>query len=206
MATKKGLEMPKVKLTKNELKKQKDSLKMFSRYLPTLQLKKQQLHLEIRKIDALKKVRKLEQDKLKRDIKAWISLFGERFVFQDWIQIRRVVRSFANIAGITIPVFDFVEYEDIKHDLLLTPYWVDKGIEAIKSVIQVKAEIEVLNEQTSLLEAELNTTSQRVNLFEKVMIPAAKVNIKKINVYLGDQQTAAVVRGKMAKASLIKGR
>ncbi|WP_025406228.1 V-type ATP synthase subunit D [Borrelia hermsii] len=198
--------MPKVKLTKNELKKQKDSLKMFSRYLPTLQLKKQQLHLEIRKIDALKKVRKLEQDKLKRDIKAWISLFGERFVFQDWIQIRRVVRSFANIAGITIPVFDFVEYEDIKHDLLLTPYWVDKGIEAIKSVIQVKAEIEVLNEQTSLLEAELNTTSQRVNLFEKVMIPAAKVNIKKINVYLGDQQTAAVVRGKMAKASLIKGR
>ncbi|UEQ06754.1 V-type ATP synthase subunit D [Borrelia hermsii] len=198
--------MPKVKLTKNELKKQKDSLKMFSRYLPTLQLKKQQLHLEIRKIDALKKNRKLEQDKLKRDIKAWISLFGERFAFQDWIQIRRVVRSFANIAGITIPVFDSVEYEDIKHDLLLTPYWVDKGIEAIKRVIQVKAEIEVLNEQTRLLETELNTTSQRVNLFEKVMIPAAKINIKKINVYLGDQQTAAVVRGKMAKASLIKGR
>ncbi|WP_421622975.1 V-type ATP synthase subunit D [Borrelia sp. MN22-0132] len=198
--------MPKVKLTKNELKKQKDSLKMFSRYLPTLQLKKQQLHLEIRKVEALKRTRKLEQDRLKRDIKSWISLFGEKFTFQDWIQIKRVVRSFANIAGINIPVFDFIEYEDIKYNLLLTPYWVDRGIEVIKSMIQINAELEVLDEQIRLLESELNTTSQRVNLFEKVMIPAAKINIKKINIYLGDQQTAAVVRGKMAKASLIKNR
>ncbi|UPA17621.1 V-type ATP synthase subunit D [Borrelia puertoricensis] len=198
--------MPKVKLTKNELKKQKDSLKMFSRYLPTLQLKKQQLHLEIRKVEALKRTRKLEQDRLKRDIKSWISLFGEKFTFQDWIQIKRVVRSFANIAGINIPVFDFIEYEDIKYNLLLTPYWVDRGIEVIKSMVQINAELEVLDEQIRLLESELNTTSQRVNLFEKVMIPAAKINIKKINIYLGDQQTAAVVRGKMAKASLIKNR
>ncbi|ANF34300.1 V-type ATP synthase subunit D [Borrelia turicatae] len=198
--------MPKVKLTKNELKKQKDSLKMLGRYLPTLQLKKQQLYLEIRKVEALKRARKLEQDRLKRDIKSWIALFGEKFTFQDWIQIKRVVRSFANIAGINIPVFDFVEYEDIKHDLLLTPYWVDRGIEVIKSMIQINAELEVLDEQIRLLESELNTTSQRVNLFEKVMIPAAKINIKKINIYLGDQQTAAVVRGKMAKASLIKNR
>ncbi|BDU63224.1 V-type ATP synthase subunit D [Candidatus Borrelia fainii] len=198
--------MPKVKLTKNELKKQKDSLKMFSRYLPTLQLKKRQLYLEIRKVEALKKACKLEQDRLKRDIKSWISLFGEKFTFQDWIQIKRVVRSFTNIAGINIPVFDFVEFEDIKHDLLLTPYWVDSGIEIIKSVIQINAKLEVLDEQIRLLGLELNTTSQRVNLFEKVMIPAAKISIKKINIYLGDQQTAAVVRGKMAKASLIKNR
>ncbi|WP_445435803.1 V-type ATP synthase subunit D [Candidatus Borreliella tachyglossi] len=198
--------MAKIKLTKNELKKQKDSLKMFSRYLPTLQLKKQQLHLEIRKVEALKKERKLEQDNIKANINSWISLFGEEFSFKDWIQIKRVVRGFTNIAGITIPIFDSVEYEDIKHDLLLTPYWVDRGIETIKNIIKINAELEVLSEQVRLLEAELVTTSQRVNLFEKVMIPTTKINIKKINVYLGDQQTAAVVRGKIAKASLIKGK
>ncbi|AWG42489.1 V-type ATP synthase subunit D [Candidatus Borreliella tachyglossi] len=198
--------MAKIKLTKNELKKQKDSLKMFSRYLPTLQLKKQQLHLEIRKVEALKKERKLEQDNIKANINSWISLFGEEFSFKDWIQIKRVVRGFTNIAGITIPIFDSVEYEDIKHDLLLTPYWVDRGIETIKNIIKINAELEVLSEQVRLLEAELVTTSQRVNLFEKVMIPTTKTNIKKINVYLGDQQTAAVVRGKIAKASLIKGK
>lgn len=55
-----------------------------------------------------------------------------------------------------------------------------------------------------MLLREFRITSQRVNLFEKVMIPTAKANIKKINIYLGDQQTAAVVRGKIAKSSLIK--
>ncbi|APR64601.1 V-type ATP synthase subunit D [Borrelia anserina] len=198
--------MPKVKLTKNELKKQKDSLKMFSRYLPTLQLKKQQLHLEIRKVEALKRAKELEQERFKEYVKSWVSLFCERFPFQDWIKIRKVVKSFTNIAGITIPVFDSIEYEDIKHDLVYTPYWVDRGIEAIRSIVQINAELEILNEQTRLLEIELNATSQRVNLFEKVMIPDAKINIKKINVYLGDQQTAAVVRGKIAKAGLIKSR
>ncbi|AYE35989.1 V-type ATP synthase subunit D [Borrelia turcica IST7] len=198
--------MAKVKLTKNELKKQKDSLKMFSRYLPTLQLKKQQLHLEIRKVEGLKRERALEQDRIRGNISSWVSLFGEEFPFQDWIQVKRVVRGFTNIAGITIPIFNSIEYEDIRHDLLSTPYWVDRGIEVIKSVIQINAELEVLSEQSRLLEAELNTTSQRVNLFEKVMIPVTKTNIKKINVYLGDQQTAAVVRGKMAKASLIDSR
>ncbi|UGQ16912.1 V-type ATP synthase subunit D [Borrelia sp. RT1S] len=195
--------MAKVRLTKNELKKQKDGLKMFNRYLPTLQLKKQQLHLEIRKIEGIKRERELEKDGIRESIGSWVSLFGEEFPFKDWIQIKRLVRGYTNIAGISIPVFDSVEYLDIRHDLLLTPYWVDRGIEVIKSVIQIEAELEVLSEQVRLLEAELNTTSQRVNLFEKVMIPATKINIKKINVYLGDQQTAAVVRGKMAKDSLI---
>ncbi|QMU98903.1 V-type ATP synthase subunit D [Borrelia sp. A-FGy1] len=196
----------KVKLTKNELKKQKDSLKMFSRYLPTLQLKKQQLHLEVRKVEIIKREKELEQDRIRENISSWVSLFGEEFPFQDWIQVKRIVRGSTNIAGINIPIFDSIEYEDIRYDLLSTPYWVDRGIEVIKGVIQISAELEVLNEQSRLLEAELNVTSQRVNLFEKVMIPVTKTNIKKINVYLGDQQTAAVVRGKMAKASLIDSR
>ena len=44
--------MATIKLTKNELKTQKDALKMYQRYLPTLTLKKQQLQTEIRTIDA----------------------------------------------------------------------------------------------------------------------------------------------------------
>ena len=43
--------MAAVKLTKNEQKKQKDQLKQFQRYLPTLQLKKQQLQMVIRQIE-----------------------------------------------------------------------------------------------------------------------------------------------------------
>jgi V/A-type H+-transporting ATPase subunit D len=60
----------------------------------------------------------------------------------------------------------------------------------------------VLTSQHSRLRDELRTTSQRVNLFEKVKIPETGENIRTIQIYLGDEQTAAVVRGKIAKARL----
>ena len=63
-------------------------------------------------------------------------------------------------------------------------------------------EAEVLDEQVRLLSKELRTTTQRVNLFEKVKIPETKANIKKITVYLGDEQVAAVVRSKISKKKL----
>ena len=44
--------MVKVKLTKTELKAQTDALKRFQRFLPMLQLKKQQLQSEIAGISA----------------------------------------------------------------------------------------------------------------------------------------------------------
>ena len=54
--------------------------------------------------------------------------------------------------------------------------------------------------QRELVTAELTTTSQRVNLFEKVKIPACKENIRVIKIAIGDEQTAAVTRGKIAKS------
>ena len=64
-------------------------------------------------------------------------------------------------------------------------------------------EIGLLRRQVALLAAELRVTSQRVNLFEKVKIPEAIEGIRKIKIFLGDQQTAAVVRGKIAKKNLL---
>ena len=50
-----------IKLTKNEQKVQKDHLKQYQRYLPTLQLKKQQLQSVIMKTKA-----ELEQKEVER--------------------------------------------------------------------------------------------------------------------------------------------
>ena len=41
-----------------------------------------------------------------------------------------------------------------------------------------------------------------MNLFETVKIPEARENIRVIGIYLGVQQTSAVVRGKIAKKKL----
>jgi V/A-type H+-transporting ATPase subunit D len=68
------------------------------------------------------------------------------------------------------------------------------------SLARIRAEIAVLDEQHSLIAEELRTTSQRVNLFEKVKIPECRENIRFIRIFLGDEQTAGVARAKFAKS------
>ena len=197
--------MAKFKLTKNEQKKQKDRLKMFTRYLPTLQLKKQQLQTEIRSIEARAAAVFERKRRLEADFKEWIAVFGDSFELKpEWIEIRSVRRGEGNIAGIRIPVFESVDFAETRYDLYLTPLWIDKAIVKMKEVIASDMEIKVLNEQIAVLGRELRTATQRVNLFEKVKIPETREIIKKISIYLGDQQTSEVVRGKIAKKKLTR--
>lgn len=197
--------MAKFKLTKNEQKKQKDRLKMFTRYLPTLQLKKQQLQTEIRSIEARAAAVFERKRQLETDFRDWIAVFGDSFELKpEWIEIRAIRRGEGNIAGIRIPVFESVDFVETRYDLYLTPLWIDKAIVKMKEVIALDMEIKVLNEQIAVLSRELRTATQRVNLFEKVKIPETREIIKKISIYLGDQQTSEVVRGKIAKKKLTR--
>ncbi len=196
--------MPTIKLTKNEQKKQKDSLKRFTRYLPTLQLKKQQLQMVIRKVESELAEKEKEYETGFGALQDWIEVFGENAGLEELIEIESFVTDTGNIAGVDIPVFRHLIFKKIKYDLFDKPLWADKGIEKIKELAALDKEISILKEQIRLLGEELRITTQRVNLFEKVKIPETKENIKKINIYLGDQQTAAVVRGKMAKKNLVK--
>jgi V/A-type H+-transporting ATPase subunit D len=195
--------MAKIKLTKNELKKQKDSLKMYQRYLPTLMLKKQQLQAEIRIIESRIRELVLEKERIDESFKDWIAVFGEKAVFTPGIlKISRIKAAQGNIAGVIIPLFQGAEFETEAYDLVRKPLWLDKAVENMEKVLLLDLEARTLEEQQRRLERELRTTAQRVNLFEKIKIPEAKGNIKKIQVYLGDQQTAAVVRGKIAKRGM----
>jgi len=197
--------MAKVKFTKNELKKQKDGLKRFLRYLPTLQLKKQQLQIEIRNVEAKQQELKTQQKELMNSLESWLAVFGEDRPLDSYVRVLSVNRGAGNIAGVDIPLFLGVDYESIEYDLMALPPWVDQGIIALQKIISFDLEIAVLDEQISLLSQELRTTTQRVNLFEKVKIPETRDNIRQINIYLGDQQTAAVVRGKIAKNKVVQG-
>jgi V/A-type H+-transporting ATPase subunit D len=191
--------MAKVKFTKNELKKQKDALKRFQRYLPTLQLKKQQLQLVIRQIENKLKEKKQEREDLYNELTQWIDVFGEEVEMSSLVTLSNIERETGNIAGVDIPVFKDLSFEDSTYNLFTTPLWVDSGIEFIKDLIRLDEEMRILEEQIDKLGEELRITTQRVNLFEKVKIPETQENIRQITIYLGDQQTAAVVRGKIAK-------
>jgi len=195
--------MAKIKLTKNELKKQKDALKMYTRYLPTLILKKQQLQMEIRKVEDREASVRTEKEALEEDFRRWIAVFGEDVGLDETLLVLEEIQTgIGNIAGVSIPVFTGARFAPVAYDLWLKPLWVDKAVKELQRVMLLDLELRVLEEQRSLLAVELRITNQRVNLFEKVMIPETRGNIKRISIYLGDQQTAAVVRGKIAKRGL----
>lgn len=196
--------MAKIKLTKNELKKQKDALKMYKRYLPTLQLKKQQLQTEIRGIEARARDVAAERDRHLAEFQSWIAVFGEEEAIRrpdgGWIISAGTIRTATgNIAGVDIPVFKGADFVIDEYDLFAKPLWIDRALDRLRAMLTLDLEIKVLEEQILRLGKELRTTTQRVNLFEKVKIPETALGIKKIGIYLGDQQTAQVVRGKMAK-------
>ncbi len=195
--------MAKIKLTKNELKVQKDALKMYRRYLPTLTLKKQQLQAEIRTIAAKADAVRKEREELEKGFGSWIAVFAEEGVFpDDIITVRNIIKGEGNIAGVAIPTYEGAEFRRGDYDLYETPLWVDIAANHMEKAIALDLEAEVLDEQVRLLEAELLATSQRVNLFEKVKIPETEENIKKISIYMADQQVSAVVRSKISKRKI----
>ncbi len=195
--------MAKIKLTKNELKVQKDALKMYRRYLPTLTLKKQQLQAEIRTIEAKAKTVKKEKEALEKGFSSWIAVFSEKEAFPDGIiTVSNIRKGYGNIAGVEIPTFEGADFARGDYDLYETPLWVDIAANHMEKAMLLDLEAEVLYEQVRLLEAELLATSQRVNLFEKVKIPETQENIRKISIYLADQQVSAVVRSKISKRKI----
>ena len=195
--------MAKIKLTKNELKVQKDALKMYRRYLPTLTLKKQQLQSEIRTIEAKAIAVRQERENLEKGFSSWIAVFSEESAFPDGIiTVSNIRKGVGNIAGVTIPTFESADFSRGDYDLYETPLWVDIAANHMEKAMSLDLEAEVLDEQVRLLEKELLSTSQRVNLFEKVKIPETEENIKKISIYMADQQVSAVVRSKISKRKI----
>ena len=200
--------MATIKLTKNEQKVQKDNLKQYQRYLPTLQLKKQQLQSVIMKETAELEQKEAERTEMIGDLDEWVAVFAENTIFdeskklENLVQPDTVVSTMENIAGVRVPLFQELTFKDIPYDVDEYPLWVDTAVVKLREIARLDAIVSTMRKRVESLEKELRTTSQRVNLFEKVKIPEAKENIRVIGVYLGDQQTNAVVRGKISKKKL----
>jgi len=195
--------MAKIKLTKGELKRQRDALKQFRRYLPTLQLKKQQLQLEILQQNITLQNIKQTLIKKRQSIISWAGLLAEPQIdIKLFLRPEKIVTHLKNIAGVDIPVFDVLEFDEKDYDLFLMPLWLDSAILALREVIVLNKEILTRQEGVNILRQELRITTQRVNLFEKVKIPLAEENIRLIKIYIGDQMANAVGRSKIAKRKI----
>ncbi|MEI6421578.1 MAG: V-type ATP synthase subunit D [Lentisphaerota bacterium] len=197
--------MAKIKLTKSELKSQRDSLKQFSRYLPTLQLKKIQLQVEMRKCQQKIEENDRKQDELRTSLSSWVSLFSESNAVEHispLVKAEEILTDSQNIAGVEVPVFKSVRFTVAEYDFFIEELWIDSAVDTVKKLFSLKAEQLIIRKQYELIGDELRVTTQRVNLFEKIKIPECRENIRVIQIYMGDQQTAAVGRSKIAKRKM----
>ncbi|WP_289021931.1 V-type ATP synthase subunit D [Desulfobacter postgatei] len=184
--------MKKVKLTKPELKKQKDSLKRFQRYLPTLQIKKQLLQLEMGRI--LRDIKEIngEISRIKDSINPWAGYLVQEIDLSQLLVIDGIETKKVNVTGVDIPMFVAAHIHIEEYDLFEYPLWVDKALEILQALVILTARRIILEAQFRLLSVELQITSQRVNLFEKVKIPEAENAIKKISIHMAEQMATAV--------------
>jgi V/A-type H+-transporting ATPase subunit D len=193
-----------MKFTKNELRDQQHRLNQLQRYLPTLQLKKAMLQLEVHEATLeLNKV-KVEYEKNYTFVSGFASLFLTPLgvELKDALKVVEVKKHYDNIAGVEVPYFDDIIFEKMEYSLYSTPPWLDAAIDGLQQLTETQVRISIAEEKKRALEEELRQVAIRVNLFEKILIPRAMGNIKKIKVFLGDQQLAAVSRAKVAKGKI----
>ena len=195
--------MAKVKYTKNELKAQRDALKRFQLYLPTLQLKQQLLQVELHQLEVKIRAKADEVRELQDAMEAWQSLFVEPIDYEDYLRLDAVRESVGNIAGVAIPVLEELVFARRTPDLFETPAWLDEGLRVLEQMILLRVATHVLRQQHRRIAEELRLTTQRINLFEKVKIPECQEHIRVIRIFLGDQQTASVARAKIAKGKAV---
>ena len=195
--------MSKIKLTKGELKRQRDSLSQFRHFLPTLQLKKQQLQLRISETRKELEACLHDMQGLDDKIKKWQGLVMdpqiEEGIIEKAIRPEKIDTELINVAGAKVPFLKEIIFSELEYDLFLMPFWLDEGLEKLKQKAEVIIKIKVIKERLAILSEELRITTQRVNLFEKIKIPECLDNIRRIRIYLGDQQANAVGISKVAK-------
>lgn len=196
--------MAEIKLTKNELRNQQMLLGQLEKYLPTLQLKKAMLQAEVQETrhEIERQDKLLQQQRAKAE--EFSGLLSTKTTIDplEAVRIKSVFKRYENIAGVEVPYFEGIDFEDFSYSLFETAPWVDGAILSLRSLAGLREHIHVLEEQKNALEKELREVSIRVNLFEKILIPRATENIRAIKVFLGDQELAAVSRAKVAKAKI----
>lgn len=200
--------MEKIKFTKGELKKQRDGLKQFQRYLPTLLLKKQQLQMKILEVRRLLAEKQELLARMETRFDVWIGLLADPQLpdvdLRAWVIPTAVQTDTINIAGATLPVLINVCFDEVEYDYYTMPFWLDLAVVELREYFKIIAQRHVLQQQLMCLDQELRTTTQRVNLFEKVKIPQSQEHIRKIRIYLGDQMTNAVGISKVAKSKILQ--
>jgi V/A-type H+-transporting ATPase subunit D len=191
----------KLALTRLELKRQREALSRYRRFLPALQRRQQQLQLEVQRTNRQLAEEEEELASALRRFERYSGVLGD----VAGVDVRSAGRAArvdvrtVNVVGVHVPDFVDVAFTDSVYSLFATAPWVESVLVALRDQSRRRARLDVLEERRDILRRELTRVVQRVNLFEKVKIPEAQAAIQRIRVHLGDEMAAAVGLAKMAK-------
>lgn len=196
--------MAKVALNKSSLNKEKRSLKTYNRYLPALELKRQQLMMERKKAEAALAESREQISELEALVKAQLPMLAREDVsVEHLVKVTDVKLKQENIVGTSVPAVEHIEMSMTPYSDLVKPHWVDYLVELLERMIRARIELQVRQLRYKELDKATRTTSQRVNLFSKVLIPQTKKNIQKIQIYMSDQDRASVMNAKLSKGKVL---
>jgi V/A-type H+-transporting ATPase subunit D len=192
--------MAKLALNKSSLARESAQLAEFRRFLPSLELKRLQIMAERAKAKETAIRLESEYEEQFADLAASLPMMAnEQVPLEGLVVLKNVARDEQNLSGTILPVLKDIEVETKPYSLLARPHWVDPYVKGMQDLLRLNMEREVARERIErLIEAEA-VISRRVNLFEKVLIPRAERNIKKIRMALADAERDAVVRAKISK-------
>ncbi|WP_170352719.1 V-type ATP synthase subunit D [Ruegeria lacuscaerulensis] len=192
--------MARLQLNKSSLARQQTQLKSYERFLPSLDLKRQQLMAERAK--AREDVQRLQREvhDLAQQVGEKLPMLAQQGVDLDGlVELKDYQLKEVNVVGVKMPDLDRIEVAVRPYSLLAKPHWVDATSSLLHDMIEARLRVKVAEERVRIFDKAVATITQRVNLFEKVLIPRAKANIKKIRIYLSDEQMQSVVRSKISK-------
>ncbi len=192
--------MAKLKLSKHALHEQQEQLKLYQRLLPSLDLKRRQLSIEVKNAQEEYEAAQSAVDALETRIGEELPMLADKdFRLGGLVQLKSYEVVEQNVVGVKLPFLDSIDCTVADYSQLTTLPWVDTLVQRLKDATEQRMRAEIAGERRRILQTAVRRITQRVNLFEKILIPTAKQNIQKIRIYLGDAERASVITSKLAK-------
>jgi V/A-type H+/Na+-transporting ATPase subunit D len=192
--------MTRLSLSKSSLSHERRQLKTFGRFLPSLDMKRKQLMAQRAAARAALERTRAAMAELRAKVAQGLPMLSNLEVdLSGLVTLEEARVGRENQMGIWLPILEGIEVQVAPYGRLAKPHWVDSVVNELKAILELRVREQLELRRLALLEEALRTLTQRVNLFEKVLIPRARDRIRRIGIYLADQERAAVVRAKIAK-------
>jgi V/A-type H+-transporting ATPase subunit D len=197
--------MSRVSLSKSSLAKENRALQTYERYLPSLDLKRKQIMTERAKEVLAQAETRRKIAALRARVAENLPMLANREIeLAGLVQVRGVRLGEENLLGTRLPVLEGLDLVKRDYGLLSKPHWVDVLVDALSEMLTLQAQLALHDRRLLLLDEAVRKVTQRVNLFDKVLIPRTRANIKRIRVHLSDAERAAIVRSKIAKGKRLR--